>query len=72
VSFDKLRTRVGFSCEKTLEDGIQEVYDLVRSGKIPDIKAEQYHNHALVAAFMPGPDAERLSLTMLETLARNE
>ncbi len=36
VSFDKIRDVLGFRASVTLEDGIQEIVDAVRSGKVAD------------------------------------
>jgi nucleoside-diphosphate-sugar epimerase len=44
VSFDKIRTVLGFQTELTVEQGIDEVIALVRSGLVEDPYAEIYRN----------------------------
>ncbi len=72
VSFDKIHTRLGFVCQKSLEDGIRELYDLMQTGRIEDFTVEQFNNRAVVATFARTAEAERSSLRMLEALARYE
>lgn len=72
VSFDKIHTRLGFVCEKSLDDGIQEIYEMVRSGRLEDFTREQFNNQAVVRAFAQSAEAESSSLRLLETLARYE
>jgi nucleoside-diphosphate-sugar epimerase len=72
VSFDKIHTRLGFVCQKTLDDGIRELYDLVQTGRIEDFTVEQFNNRAVVATFARTAEAERSSLRCLEALAHYE
>ena len=72
VSFDKIHTRLGFVCQKTLDDGIRELYELVQTGRIEDFTVEQFNNRAVVATFARTAEAERSSLRLLEALARYE
>ena len=44
VSFDKVRDRLGFTPDKTVADGIDEVMSLVRSGLLGDPYAPVYSN----------------------------
>lgn len=44
VSFDKIRTQVGFTCSKTLEDGIRELQAAFDDGLIPDYRSPVYSN----------------------------
>ena len=45
VSFDKIRTRLGFACEISLENGIREIDRHIRRGEIADYTRGRYHNH---------------------------
>lgn len=45
VSFEKIRNRLGFKPALTVEEGVVEVLDALRSGLIRDPKAEHYRNH---------------------------
>jgi nucleoside-diphosphate-sugar epimerase len=44
VSFDKIRRDLGFSCTKTLRDGIAEIRDAFASGRIRDYRNPLYSN----------------------------
>lgn len=72
VSFDKIHTRLGFVCQKTLDDGIREIYELMQLGHVEDFTVKQFNNRAVVAAFARTAEAERSSLRLLEVLARYE
>lgn len=72
VAFDKIHTRLGFACERTLEDGVQEIYALLRSGRIDDFRKDDFNNQAMTSIFARTAEAERSSLQLLETLARYE
>jgi hypothetical protein len=70
VSFDKIHTRLGFTCQRALEDGIIEMADMLRTSAIDNFAAEIYDNRATVKVYAQTPDAERSSIRLLETLAR--
>ncbi len=44
VSFQKIKGHLGFSCSKSLEDGIQEIKAAFESGQISDYSAALYSN----------------------------
>jgi nucleoside-diphosphate-sugar epimerase len=48
VSFDKFRDRLGFTCKKSLEEGIIEIKNVFEKGLISDYKASQYNNLDLI------------------------
>jgi nucleoside-diphosphate-sugar epimerase len=70
VSFDKIHTRLGFVCEKTLEDGVRELYAQVASGEAGDIATARFHNHAVVRNLAAA--AEPNGVQLLEALSRRE
>jgi hypothetical protein len=70
VSFDKIHTRLGFTCQRALEDGIIEMADMLRTSAIDNFAAEIYDNRATVKVYAQTPDAKRSSIRLLETLAR--
>jgi len=70
VSFDKVHTRLDFTCQFSLEDGIAELVSLLRTEVIEDFSAGIYNNRATVKEFGATPDAKRSSIRTLETLAR--
>jgi nucleoside-diphosphate-sugar epimerase len=72
AAFDKVHTRLGFVCERTLEDGIREVYKIVRASGIEDINCEQFNNHARMKAYAQTAGANHSSIRLLEALARAE
>ena len=45
VSFEKIRTTLGFETDRTLEDGIGEMLGHIRSGRVADYTEPIYHNH---------------------------
>lgn len=44
VSFDKIRSHLGFTAEVTLEDGVREVVDQLRTGRYGDFRNPVYSN----------------------------
>jgi nucleoside-diphosphate-sugar epimerase len=72
VSFDKIHTQLGFVCERTLQQGIQEMAVMVRESEIPDFSAEPFNNRAMVRTYAKSRDSARSSIRLLETLARAE
>jgi nucleoside-diphosphate-sugar epimerase len=44
VSFQKIRDALGFRCERSLDDGIREVADALRTGEIADFRDDRYYN----------------------------
>lgn len=44
VGFAKIRTLLGYKPERTLEDGIREVAELVRGGSLPDLASPEFTN----------------------------
>lgn len=71
ASFDKIHTRLGFSCEVDLDEGIREIYEAIRLGKISDFTAENFYNHSVIRNFAVSPEAERSSMRLLEALAED-
>jgi nucleoside-diphosphate-sugar epimerase len=70
VSFDKIHTRLGFVCERTLEQGIREMADMVRSSPVEDFSTEMFNNRAMTRTYAQNPRSERSSIRLLEMLAR--
>jgi nucleoside-diphosphate-sugar epimerase len=44
VSFEKIKSRLGFTISKTVPEGIREVRDIVALGVIPNPEAQRYYN----------------------------
>lgn len=44
VSFDKIRDRLGFECQVSLEKGIAEMADALRSGQVKDYRDPRFSN----------------------------
>lgn len=72
ASFDKVHTRLGFVCERTLQQGIQEMAEMVRESEINDFSTEMFNNCAMVRIYARSDDSTRSSIRLLETLARAE
>lgn len=71
-SFDKIHTRLGFVCERSLEEGIREIAEMVRASEIDDFSAEMFNNRAMIRIYAQTADSTRSSIRLLETLARAE
>ncbi len=69
ASFDKIHTRLGFRCERTVEFGIREIYDAVLSRQIPDFTASQFNNQLVTQVFAQSDGAAQSSLRLLAKLA---
>jgi nucleoside-diphosphate-sugar epimerase len=48
VSFEKIRTRLNFDCQVTVEAGIEEMRRHIVAGKVPDYREARYSNVQLV------------------------
>jgi len=70
VSFDKIHTRLGFSCERTLEQGIREMAEMVRRSPVEDFSGEMFNNRAMVRLYAQSPESRRSSIRMLEALSK--
>lgn len=70
VSFDKIHSRLGFACERTLDEGIREIAEMVRMSEINDFSGEMFNNRAMVKIFAQSAASTRSSIRLLETLAR--
>ena len=72
VSFEKIHTRLGFVCQRTLQQGIEEMASMVRDSEIHDFSAEMFNNHAMVRTYAKTDDSAHSSIRLLEALARAE
>ena len=70
VSFDKIHSRLGFVCERTLEQGIGEMAKMVRRSQVKDFSAEMFNNQAMVRIYAQSPAAVHSSIRVLEGLAK--
>jgi nucleoside-diphosphate-sugar epimerase len=50
VSFDKIRTQLGFQAEMTVEDGVREIVEHFRRGTYRDFRDPLYHNLEMTRA----------------------
>ena len=69
ASCDKIARRLGFRCEKTLEFGVEEIYQAILNGSIGDYSSEQFNNVAVVKAFAAMAESSRSSVRNLAKLA---
>lgn len=72
VSFDKIHTRLGFVCERTLNEGIREIAEMVRTSSIEDFSGEMFNNRAMVRNYAKSAHSGRSSIRLLEALARGD
>jgi nucleoside-diphosphate-sugar epimerase len=70
VSFDKIHSRLGFVCERTLGQGVQEISDMVRMSDVEDFSAELFNNRAMVRIYAQRAEASQSSISRLESLAK--
>jgi len=68
--FNSIHTRVGFECDISIEQGISEMYDAIRSLQITDFTDARFNNQVITEAFAGSPGAAKSSLRLLTTLAR--
>jgi nucleoside-diphosphate-sugar epimerase len=71
VSFDKIHSRLGFRCERTLDEGIAEMYQWIKTTKISDVTAAQFNNQAMMRAFAQTAEAQHSTFHALEALVRS-
>ena len=71
VSFDKIHSRLGFRCEKSIDDGIREVYQWIKATNLTDVSAVQFNNQAMTRVFAQTPEAQCSTFRALETLAKS-
>jgi nucleoside-diphosphate-sugar epimerase len=50
VSFDRIRSALGFECQRTVDTAIGEVGELMSSGVVADFRHEQFHNAKWLSA----------------------
>lgn len=68
VNFDKIKTRLDFTCTRTLEDGISELRQAFENGQVIDYREAVYHNErSLVELNGSGPYAYREELARAST-----
>jgi nucleoside-diphosphate-sugar epimerase len=70
VSFEKIERAVGFSAQKTMALGIEEICAAIRTGTIPDFTADQFNNQTAVRAFAAAANGHASPLQQLAALSR--
>ncbi len=50
VSFDRIRSELGFKPQRTVDDAIAEVGELLHSGVVADFRHDQFHNAKWLSA----------------------
>jgi nucleoside-diphosphate-sugar epimerase len=72
VSFDKIHSRLGFVCERTLEHGIRDLAGMVRGSAVKDFSTEMFNNRAMVRLYAQSAAASQSSISRLEDLVRTQ
>jgi nucleoside-diphosphate-sugar epimerase len=72
VSFDKIHSFLRFECERSLEDGIREIAEMLRTEEIGDFTSEMFNNHEMIKSCAETPLVGQSSIRLLEMLARPE
>jgi nucleoside-diphosphate-sugar epimerase len=72
VSFAKIEQALGFNCERSLESGIEEILEAIRSGALADFSVEQFNNQIAIRAIAQAAGAGLSPLRQLAALARVE
>lgn len=70
VSFDKIHCRLGFVCERSLEEGIQEIAEMMSTPEVKDFSGEMFNNQAMLRLYSQSPSAVHSSISILENLAK--
>jgi nucleoside-diphosphate-sugar epimerase len=70
VTFDKIHTRIGFTCERTLEQGIREMAEMVRRSSVADFSTATFNNLAMIRMYGQTAGPGRSSITHLASLSR--
>ncbi|MFB3916886.1 MAG: NAD-dependent epimerase/dehydratase family protein [Terriglobales bacterium] len=70
VSFDKIHSRLGFRCERTVDEGMAEVYEWVKNNNVTDLAAAQFNNLTMMRAFIQTDQAQKSPLRVLATLSK--
>lgn len=67
VSFDKIRTRLGFTCQVTVDAGVEEMRRHIHAGEVADYREAKYSNVQLVQQLQLAPPrhVDRIELTAL-------
>ncbi len=69
VSFDKIRTRLSFTCNFSLEQGVDELLAALQSEEIGDYRDKRYSNYDIMQAAPPKPLAETADLPIQATIS---
>ncbi len=69
ASFDKIHSKLGFVCERTLESGILEIYQAIGTHQIADYTASRFNNHVVTKIFAESDAATISSVSLLAKLA---
>ncbi len=72
VEFGKIESRLGFRCERTLESGIEEILEAVRSSSIQDFSTQEFNNQVATRAFAQTADGKSSPLRELAALTSRE
>ena len=72
VSFDKIHSRLGFVCERTLQQGIRDLAGMVRGSEVKDFSTEMFNNRAMVRLYAQSAAASQSSISRLEDLVRTQ
>jgi nucleoside-diphosphate-sugar epimerase len=69
ASFDKIHSKLGFVCERTLESGILEIYEAIGTHQITDYTDSRFNNHVVTKIFAESDSATVSSVSLLAKLA---
>lgn len=72
VSFARIEQVLGFQCERTLESGMREMLDAIRSGPLAGFSVDQFNNQIAIRAIAQAASATLSPLRQLAALARVE
>lgn len=72
ASFDKIHDQLGFCCSTSLSQGIEEIFDALRTARIQDFTLEKFNNQAITRAFANSKSAKQSSLRTLNSLLDDE
>lgn len=69
ASFDKIHSKLGFVCERSLQSGILEIYQAIGTHQITDYTASRFNNQVVTKTFAESDAATVSSVSLLAKLA---
>jgi hypothetical protein len=69
VSFQKIRSQIGFESKRSLEDGIQELKQVLQTGEVADYRDISYDNCEFMKAIGASNHADEIDARVMAAFA---